>query len=55
LTEQEYPDAVFLREGDHVIIDYVADGDPGRPAPGQRIKVHRLECTTLDAGFVSAQ
>jgi hypothetical protein len=55
VTEQEYPDAVFLREGDHVIIDYLADGDPGRPAPGERIKVQSLECPTVDGGSGSAQ
>jgi hypothetical protein len=50
VTAAEYPDIVFLREGDHVVVEYLADGDPGRPKPGERIKIERLTCTTLDGG-----
>jgi hypothetical protein len=54
VTEAEYPDVVFLREDDHVTIEYLAHGDPGRPKPGQRIRVERVTCRTLDGGFGSA-
>jgi len=54
VTEEDYPDVVFLREDDHVTIEYLAHGDLGRPKPGQRIRVERVTCRTLDGGFGSA-
>jgi hypothetical protein len=54
VTEKEYPDVVFLREDDHVTVEYLVEGDPGRPTPGQRIKVERVTCRTLDGGFGSS-
>jgi hypothetical protein len=50
VTDKEYSDALFLREGDSVSIEYLVDGDPGRPAPGQRVKVESLRCELLDGG-----
>jgi len=50
VTESEYPDVAFLREGDHVVVEYLANSEPGRPKPGERIKVERLTCTTLEGG-----
>jgi len=51
LTIQEYADAGFLREGDHVVVEYLSDANPGRATPGQRIKVERLTCETLDGSY----
>jgi hypothetical protein len=50
LTEKEYADAWFLREGDNVTVVFLADGDPGRPEPGQRVKAESMKCDLLDGG-----
>jgi len=54
ITEKEYADACFLRERDLVVVEYLSDGQPGRPAPGQKIKVTKLSCNVLDGGESSA-